>query len=120
MVAKTTGPGSPPSTTAGSTGETALNETTSFDGASEVIETANPFSPGYVRQPANIISMTTSELVNHLESQGAESGFLESMMSCEMTGAALAEMFASGAASPQEAVQSFSFTCMETFQLMAL
>ena len=47
MVAKTVVPGaSPPSTTAGSTGETVLNET-AFD-VSEIFETVNPV--GYSRQ----------------------------------------------------------------------
>ena len=89
MVAKTTGPGIPPSTTAGSTGETVLNETTSFDGASEVFETVNPFSPKLERPRAHISSMTTGKLVNYLECQGANGGFVESMMSGEVTGACL-------------------------------
>ena len=51
MVAKTVVPGaSPPSTTAGSTGDTVLNET-AFD-VSEIFETVNPLGPEARQSPA--------------------------------------------------------------------
>ena len=57
MVAKTVAPGgSPPSTTAGSTGETVLNET-AFD-ASEIFETVNPIGPEPRQARARIGGMT--------------------------------------------------------------
>ena len=76
MVAKTVVPGgSPPSTTAGSTGETVLNET-AFD-VSEIFETVNPVGPEARQIRARIGGMTCDELVNLLESKGADGGFLE-------------------------------------------
>ena len=71
MVAKTVVPGdSPPSTTAGSTGDTVLNET-AFD-VSEIFETVNPLGPEARQSPAEqtrapIGGMTCDELVNLLE-----------------------------------------------------
>ena len=105
MVAKTVVPGgSPPSTTAGSTGETVLNET-AFD-VSEIFETVNPVGPEARQIRARIGGMTCDELVNLLESNGADGGFLESVLSGGMTGAEFKEMLES-AGTAQEAVQHF-------------
>ena len=91
MVAKTVVPGgSPPSTTAGSTGETVLNET-AFD-VSEIFETVNPVGPEARQIRARIGGMTCDELVNLLESNGADGGFLESVLSGGMTGAEFKDM----------------------------
>ena len=68
MVAKTVVPGtSPPSTTAGSTGDTVLNET-AFD-VSERRETVNPVGPETRQTRARIVDMTCDELANLLESK---------------------------------------------------
>ena len=65
MVAKTVVPGaSPPSTIAGSTGETVLNETT-FD-VSEIFETMNPVELKATQIRVCIGGMTCDELVNFL------------------------------------------------------
>ena len=105
MVAKTVVPGgSPPSTTAGSTGETVLNET-AFD-VSEIFETVNPVGPEARQIRARIGGMTCDELVNLLESNGADGGFLESVLSGGMTGAEFKVMLES-AGTAQEAVQHF-------------
>ena len=119
MVAKTVVPGaSPPSTTAGSTGDTVLNET-AFD-VSEIFETVNPVGPEARQIRARIGGMTCDELVNLLESNGADGGFLESVLSGGMTGAEFKEMLLS-AGTAQEAVQLFaSITGMEPFKRMAL
>ena len=119
MVAKTVVPGgSPPSTTAGSTGETVLNET-AF-GASEIFETLNPIGPEARQARARIGGMTCDELVNLLENYGADGGFLESVLSGGMTGAEFKEMILS-AGTAQEAVQHFkSITGMEPDKIMAL
>ena len=102
MVAKTTGPGaSPPSTTAGSTGDTVLNET-AFD-VSEIFETVNPLGPEARQIRARIDGMNCDELVNLLESNGADGGFLESVLSGGMTGVEFKEMLLS-AGTAQEAV----------------
>ena len=86
MVAKTVVPGgSPPSTTAGSTGETVLNET-AFD-VSEIFETVNPVGPEARQIRARIGGMTCDELVDLLENNGAVGGFLESVLSGGMTSA---------------------------------
>ena len=108
MVAKTVVPGgSPPSTTAGSTGDTVLNET-AFD-VSEIFETVNPLGPEARQSPARqtrarMSDMTCDELVNLLESNGADGGFLESVLSGGMTGAEFKEMLLS-AGTAQEAWQ---------------
>ena len=103
MVAKTVVPGgSPPSTTAGSTGETVLNET-AFD-ASEIFETVNPIGPEARQARARIGGMTCDELVNLLESNGADGGFLESILSGGMTGAEFKDMLVD-AGSAQETVE---------------
>ena len=119
MVAKTVGPGaSPPSTTAGSTGDTVLNET-AFD-VSEIRETVNPVGPEAGQARARIGGMSCDELVNLLESNGADGGFLESVLSGGMTGVEFKEMLLS-AGTAQEAVQHFqSVTGMEPFKVMAL
>jgi hypothetical protein len=119
MVAKTVVPGtSPPSTTAGSTGDTVLNET-AFD-VSERRETVNRVGPETRQTRARIGGMTCDELVNLLENYGADGGFLESVLSCGTTGAEFKEMLAS-AGTAQEAVQLFaSVTDMEPFKMMAL
>ena len=115
MVAKTVVPGgSPPSATAGSTGETVLNET-AFD-VSEIFETVNPIGPEARQTRARIGGMTCDELVNLLESNGADGGFLESVLSGGMTGAEFKEMLES-AGTAQEAVQHFSgITGMDSIQ----
>ena len=106
MVAKTVVPGtSPPSTTAGSTGDTVLNET-AFD-VSERRETVNRVGPETRQTRARIGGMTCDELVNLLENYGADGGFLESVLSGGMTGAEFKEMLAS-AGTAQEAVQLFA------------
>ena len=85
MVAKTVGPGaSPPSTTAGSTGDTVLNET-AFD-VSEIRETVNPVGPEAGQARARIGGMSCDELVSLLESNGANGGCLEIILSGGMTG----------------------------------
>ena len=119
MVAKTVGPGpSPPSTTAGSTGDTVLNET-AFD-VTEIRETVNPVGPEAGQSHAHIGSMNSDELVNLLESHGADGGFLESVLSGGVTGAEFKEMLGSVGSAP-EAVQHFSgFTGMESFNVMVL
>ena len=119
MVAKTVGPGaSPPSTTAGSTGDTVLNET-AFD-VSEIRETVNPVGPEAGQSRARISGMSCDELVNLLEDNGADGGFLESILSGGMTGVEFKEMLLS-AGTAQEAVQLFqSITGMEPFNVMAL
>ena len=119
MVAKTVVPGgSPPSTTAGSTGETVLNET-AFD-VSEIFETVNPIGPEARQTRARIGGMTCDELVNLLESNGADGGFLESVLSGGMTGAEFKVMMES-AGTAQEAVQHFQgITGMDPFKIMAL
>ena len=72
MVAKTVGLGaSPPSRTAGSTGDTVLNET-AFDVSAEIRETVNPVGPEAGQARARIGGMTCDELVRLLESNGAE------------------------------------------------
>ena len=118
MVAKTVVPGtSPPSTTAGSTGDTALNETASD--VSERRETVDPMGPETRQIRARIGGMTCDELVNLLENYGADGGFLESVLSGGMTGAEFKEMMES-AGTAQEAVQHFqSVTGMEPFKIMA-
>ena len=64
--------------------------------------------------------MTCDELVNLLESNGADGGFLESVLSGGMTGAEFKEMLLS-AGTAQEAVQLFkSITGMDTFKVMGL
>ena len=119
MVAKTVGPGaSPPSTTAGSAGDTVLNET-AFD-VSEIRETVNPVGPEAGQSHAHIGSMNSDELVNLLESHGADGGFLESVLSGGVTGAEFKEMLGSVGSAP-EAVQHFSgFTGMEPLDIMVL
>ena len=103
MVAKTVVPGtSPPSTTAGSTGDTVLNET-AFD-VSERRETVNRVGPETRQTRARIGGMTCDELVNLLENYGADGGFLESVLSGGMTGAEFKEMIGD-AGTAQEAVQ---------------
>ena len=119
MVAKTVGPGaSPPSTTAGSTGDTVLNET-AFD-VSEIFETVNPVGPEARQIRARIGGMTCDELVNLLASNGADGGFLESVLSGGMTGAEFKDMLVD-AGSAQEAVQQFADgTGMMPLQIRAL
>ena len=60
--------GKPPSTTAGSTGETVLNET-AFD-VSEIRETVNSVGPEAGQAHARISGMSCDELVSLLESNG--------------------------------------------------
>ena len=119
MVAKTVVPGgSPPSTTAGSTGETVLNET-AFD-ASEIFETVNPIGPEARQARARIGGMTCDELVNLLESNGADGGFLESVLSGGMTGAEFKDMLVD-VGSAQEAVEQLTNgTGMAPLQIRAL
>ena len=119
MVAKTVIPGtSPLSTTAGSTGETVLNET-AFD-ISERSEIVNPVRPEIGHTRACIVDMTCDELANLLESNGADRGFLESVLRCGKTGAEFKEILVS-AGIAQEAVQLFAnVTDMELFKVMAL
>ena len=119
MVAKTVVPvTSPPSTIAGSTGETVLNET-AFD-VSERRETVNPVGPETRHTRARIVDMTCDEFANLLESNGADRGFLESVLSCGTTGAEFKEILVS-AGTAQEVVQLFaSVTDMEPFEMMAL
>ena len=105
MVAKTVVPGgSPPSTTAGSAGETVLNET-AFE-VSEILETVNPVGPEARQIRAHIGGMTCDELVNLVESKGIDGGFLESVLSDGMTGAEFKLMMES-AGTAQDAVQHF-------------
>ena len=81
MVAKTTDlRASPPSTTAGSMGDTVLNEA-AFDVSEIFEERPNPIWPEVVIPRARIGDMTSDELVTLLESKGAEGGFLESVPS---------------------------------------
>ena len=119
MVAKTVVPGtSPPSTTAGSTGDTVLNET-AFD-VSERRETVNPMGPETRQIRARVGGMTCDELVNLLESKGADGGFLESILSDGMTGAEFKLMMES-AGTAQEAVQHFqSVIGMEPVKILGL
>ena len=119
MVAKTVGPGaSPPSTTAGSTGDTVLNET-AFD-VSEIRETVNSVGPEARQIRARIGGMTCDELVNLFEDNGADVGFLESVLSGGVTGAEF-KMMLESVGTAQEAVQLFaSITGMEPFKIMAL
>ena len=119
MVAKTVVPGgSPPSTTAGSTGETVLNET-AFD-ASEIFETVNPIGPEARQAHARIGDMTCDELVTLLEINGTDGGFLESVLSSGTTGVQFKEMMLS-AGTAKEAIQLFeSITGMEPFKIMGL
>jgi len=124
MVAKTVVPGgSPPSTTAGSTGDTVLNET-AFD-VSEIFETVNPLGPEARQSPARqtrarMSDMTCDELVNLLENNGADGSFLESVLSGGMTGAEFKDMLVD-AGSAQEAVQQFADgTGMAPLQIRAL
>ena len=64
--------------------------------------------------------MTCDELVDLLESNGANRGFLESVPSCGTTEAEFKEILVS-AGTAQEAVQLFaSVTDMEPFKMMAL
>ena len=119
MVAKTVVPGaSPPSTTAGSTGETVLNET-AFD-VSEIFETVNPVGPEARQIRVRLGGMACDELFNLLESNGADGGFLESVLSGGVTGAEFERMLAS-AGTAQEAVQRFNgITGIDSFKIMTL
>ena len=119
MVAKTVVPGtSPPSTTAGSTGDTVLDET-AFD-FSEIRETVNPVGPETRQARARIVDMTCDELVRLLESNGADDSTLETVLSGGMTGVEFKDMLAS-AGTAQEAIQFFaSITGIEPFKMMAL
>ena len=119
MVAKTVGPGaSPPSTTAGFTGDTVLNET-AFD-VSEIRETVNPVGPEARQARARIGGMSCDELVRILESNGADDSILEGVLSGGVTGEEFKDMLVS-AGTAQEAVQRFaSITGIEPFKMMAL
>ena len=65
MVAKTVVPGgSPPSTTAGSTGDTVLNET-AFD-VSEIFETVNPLGPETRQRPARQTRARMSDIAGDI------------------------------------------------------
>ena len=106
MVAKTVVPGtSPPSTTAGPTGDTVLNET-AFN-VSERRETVNRVGPETRQTRARIGGMTCDELVNLLEKYGADGGFLESVLSGGVTGAEFKDMLVD-VGSAQEAVQQLA------------
>ena len=120
MVAKTVGLGaSPPSTTAGSTGDTVLNET-AFDVSAEIRETVNPVGPEAGQARVRIGGMSCDELVNFLENNGADGGFLESLLSGGMTGAEF-KLMMEGAGTAQEAVHRFQgITGMDPFKIMAL
>ena len=64
--------------------------------------------------------MTCNELANLLESNGADRGFFESVLSDGTTGAEFKEILMS-AGTAQEAVQLFaSVTDMESFKMMVL
>ena len=119
MVAKTVGLGaSPPSRTAGSTGDTVLNET-AFD-VSEIRETVNPVGNEARQIRARIGGMSCDELVSLLEINGADGDFLESVLSIGMIGVEFKLMLES-AGTAQEAVQHFqSMTGIEPFKMMAL
>ena len=119
MVAKTVVPGtSPPSTTAGSTGDTVLNET-AFD-VSERRETVNSMGPETGQTRARIVDMTCDELARLLESNGADDSTLESVLSCGTTGVEFKDML-TNAGTAQEAVRFFaSITGIEPFKMMAL
>ena len=120
MVAKTVGLGaSPPSRTAGSTGDTVLNET-AFDVSAEIRETVNPVGPEAGQARARIVDMTCDELARLLESNGADDSTLETVLSGGMTGVEFKDMLAS-AGTAQEAIQFFaSITGIEPFKMMAL
>ena len=120
MVAKTVGLGaSPPSRTAGSTGDTVPNET-AFDVSAEIRETVNPVGPEAGQARARIVDMTCDELARLLESNGADDSTLETVLSGSMKGAEFTDMLAS-AGTAQEAVQFFaSITGIEPFKMMAL
>ena len=120
-VAKTVVPGGRLSSTrSGSTGETVLNET-AFD-VSEIFETVNPVGHEARQIRARIGGMTCDELVNLLESNEADGGFLESVLSGGVTGAEFERMWASaGTAHVQEADQQFSgITGIDSFKIMTL
>ena len=119
MVAKTVGPGaSPPSTTAGSTGDTVLNET-AFD-VLEIRETVNPVGPEARHARARIGGMSCDELVRFLESNGADDSILENVLSGGGIGAEFKDMLVS-AGTAHEVVQLFaSTTGIEPFKMMAL
>ena len=109
---------SPPSTTAGSIGDTVFNET-AFD-ISERRETVNPMGPETRQTRARIVDMTCDELVNLLENKGADGSFLENVLSNGMTGAEFKLMMKS-AGTAQEAVQHYqSITDMEPVKILAL
>ena len=64
--------------------------------------------------------MTCDELVNLLESNGADSGFLESLLSGGMTGTEFKSMMES-AGTAQEAVQHYqSITGIDPFKITGL
>ena len=97
MVAKTVGPGaSPPSTTAGPTGDTVLSEA-AFD-APEVREAVGPVGPKARQARARIGGMSCDELVNLFEDNGADGGSLESVLSGGATGAEFKLMLVSAGA----------------------
>ena len=80
----------------------------------------NPVGPEARQARARIGGMSCDELVNLFEDNGADGGFLESVLSCGMTGVEFKEMLLS-AGSAQEAVQHFqSITGIEPFKMMAL
>ena len=80
----------------------------------------NPVGPEAGQAHARISGMSCEELVNLLEDNGADGGFLEGVLSGGVTGAEFKEMLGS-AGTAQGAVKQFSSLIgMEPFKVMAL
>ena len=64
--------------------------------------------------------MSCDELVNFLESNGSDGGFLESVLSCGMTGVEFKEMLSSAGSAQEVVHRSQSTTGMGPFKIMGL
>ena len=103
MVAKSnTTAGSPPSTSAGSVGDTVATDS-EFQ-ASEIFVEPNPLA-NQARQP--LASMTSEELATTMEGYGSSGEFLESILVDQMMGGDLHEMLRNSPSAPQ-AAESFA------------
>ena len=103
MVAKSnTTAGSPPSTSAGSVGDTVATDSEFHD--SEIFVEPNPLA-NQARQP--LASMTSEELATTMEGYGSSGEFLESILVDQMMGGDLHEMLRNSPSAPQ-AAESFA------------